>query len=114
MVLPGEAIAGLERKRRDATRWEVAYQVLNIADALQTNDCVRRSVCGEGNPIFRYTLGVRPNPIALIAAKGGFGVVHWLIFSRKRRDDPDQALRMARWSAVVQGSVVAVNARFTF
>lgn len=96
--------------RRDATRREVAFQVLNLVDAVQTADCLRRDVCREGNPLY----GRNPSTGKLLAVKGALGVLHWVAFSHLRKTDPYAARRFATWSVVLQGGVVVANARFSF
>lgn len=102
--------ARLNRVRKDATRWEIAFQVLNAVDTIQTIDCLHREVCTEGNPLF----GKNPSAGKMIAVKSVVGVVHWLLFAKLRKDNPYQARTAARISVVLQGSVVAANARFAF
>lgn len=102
--------ARLDRVRKDATRWEIAFQVLNAVDTIQTIDCLQRNICTEANPLF----GKNPSAGKLIAAKGAVAVVHWLMFAKLRKDKPYLARTAARISVVLQGSVVAANARFTF
>lgn len=96
--------------RRDATRWEIVYLVLNVIDAAQTIDCLKRNVCQEANPLF----GKNPSAGKLIGVKAAGGVVHWLLFSHFRKTNPQFARRFAQLSVVIQGGVVAANARFTF
>jgi hypothetical protein len=96
--------------RKDATRWEIAYQVLNVVDAAQTIDCLKRKVCVEANPL----LGKRPSTEKIVGVKSAVGVIHWFLFTKIRKHDPYKARTMARVSVVLQGSVVAANMRFTF
>ena len=105
-----QAKARYDHVRRDATRWEIAYQIANAADAATTLSCLSRNVCTEGNPLY----GSHPNKAVLIGSKAAMGVVHWLVFAHMRGDDPFSARKMAQWSFVIQGGVVAANLRFSF
>lgn len=105
-----QAVERYRAVKRDATRREIVFQVLNVIDTAQTIDCLHRDVCTEGNPLF----GKRPSPGKLIAIKGGIGILHWIIFNHVRERDPYAARRMATWSVAIQGGIVAANARFTF
>lgn len=104
---PGETREA--RLRRDATRWEVAWQVLNVVDMAQTARCRARNTCTEANPGLRLIIGKEPKPGAVIAAKAGFGLVHWLIFTHLRHRDPAAARTAAQFSVALQGGVVALN-----
>lgn len=105
-----EAAERESHERKDAIRWEVAYQVLNAIDTVQTVDCLSRHVCTEANPLF----GKRPSKEKLIAGKALLGLGHFLLFSKLLGDDPRKARTMARWSVGIQGTVVVANARFAF
>lgn len=98
------------RVQRDGDRWETAYQVLNAVDVAQTCDFLHRGVGHELNPLF----GRNPKCTTLIAAKGAFGIAHWLAYRHVRARNPKIARLMAITSVAVQGSVVALNLRLTF
>ena len=93
-----------------ALKWEVGYLALSAIDAAQTIDCLNREVCVEGNPI----LGKHPSTAKLIGAKVALGVLHFTAFSRINEKNPRGALRLAQVSCALQGTVVGLNARFTF
>ena len=96
--------------RSAANQWEAAYVALNIADTVQTIDCLHRGYCEEGNPIF----GKHPSDAKLIIGKVLLVGIHVAIFEHIKRDNPKTALRMAQVSVGLQGTVVALNARFVF
>ena len=58
--------------------------------------------------------GKNPKPGTLIAAKTGVSLLHLAAFAILQKQAPKYALRMAQVSAVMQGGVVALNARFAF
>jgi len=96
--------------RSSALKWELSYLALSAVDAGQTIGCLDRGTCEEGNPL----LGKHPSAGKVILAKVGFGLIHFAVFSRLNDHNQKAALRLAQISCAVQGSVVALNARFTF
>jgi hypothetical protein len=96
--------------KSSALKWELSYLARSAIDAGQTMECLHRDICQEGNPLF----GKHPSAGTLILAKVGFGLAHFLVFSRLNDHNPKAALRLAQVSCAVQGSIVALNARFTF
>src|SRR5436853_2732514 len=101
-VWEGSGSAGL--------RWELSYLALSVIDTAQTINCLNRNMCEEANPIF----GKHPSPGKLIAAKLAFGAAHFAMFNHLNKKNPRGALRFAQGSVLVQGGVVALNARFSF
>jgi len=93
-----------------AYRWEAAYLTLSAIDGIQTIDCVHRHVCSEGSPIW----GKHPSTAKVVLGKLGIGLVHFGLFKLITDRDPKTGLRAAQVSAVVQGGVVLLNARWTF
>ena len=93
-----------------ALRWELSYLALSAVDTAQTIDCLSRNECEEANPLF----GKHPSSAALIAAKVAFGAAHFVVFNHLNKRNPHGALRFAQGSVIVQGGVVALNARFSF
>ena len=93
-----------------ALRWEFAYLGLSAVDAIQTIQCIERGKCTESNPLF----GKRPSAETVILAKLIGSGVQFALFNAARRKDPKLALRLAQVSFALQGTVVALNARFTF
>lgn len=108
--MEGEARTLDRLTRKNATRWEVAYQLASIADAATTLDCLRRKLCNEGNPLF----GRNPSTAKLLGIKAATGLAHWLVFARIRARDPQAAQRFATVSFIVQAGIVGANLRFTF
>jgi hypothetical protein len=101
---------------RDRDGWdrirhlEIAFQALNAADFAVTAHCLRRDICHELNPL----LGRHPSTGKLLAVKIGTGAVHYLVARRLARTDPGAARVFEIVSIVVQGGVVAANARILF
>jgi len=96
--------------RSSALKWELSYLALSAIDTAQTINCLKRDICEEGNPLF----GKHPSSKKLIAAKIGLGAVHFALFTRLNDHNPKAAMRLARVSFAVQGTVVGLNARFMF
>lgn len=96
--------------KADAMKWEAAYQVLSAVDVAQTVYCLDRGTCEETNPLF----GSNPKAWKLIAAKVAFGGLHYVLVDRLANKDPKTALRVAQISVALQGTVVVLNARFSF
>ena len=86
---------------------EVLFNVLNVVDAIQTIDCLDRKVCYEANPIY----GKHPSMERIIGTKVATGIIHYLIEDRM----PSKTRKVFQvTSIVVQGGVVAFNARLAF
>ena len=99
-----------KQDRKESTKWEVAYQVLNVVDAAQTIDCLNRNVCIEANPLY----GRNPSKGKIIGIKLATGVIHWLVFDHIADRNPKAAKIFSKVSVIVQGGVVAANLRFAF
>ena len=93
-----------------ALKWEMGYLALTAIDTAQTIDCLHRGMCVEGNPIF----GKHPSNAKLIISKVALGAAHFAVFSRLNNRNPHAALRFVQGSVLMQGGVVALNARFLF
>ena len=102
--------AYVNARRKDATRMEITFQVLNVLDAAQTVSCLSRQTCAEGNPLY----GSHPPAGQVIGIKAGMGVLHWLVFKTLIDRDSNAARWFGRLTVAVQGGVVASNLRFTF
>jgi len=50
----------------------------------------------------------------LIAAKLALGAGHFVLFNHLNQRNPHAALRFVQGSVLIQGGVVALNARFMF
>jgi hypothetical protein len=113
-AIPSPALAQTpsisEETRSTALKWELAYLAVSAIDTAQTVDCLDRGICNEANPLF----GKHPSAKKLILAKAGMGLLHFAVFSRLNGHNPKAALRLAQISFAVQGTVVGLNARFTF
>ena len=89
---------------------EIAYQVLNAADAATTIDCLNRNVCVEANPLY----GRDPSAGKIIGVKVINGVLHYVIAKFLHDRNPHGAKVFQIVTIVIQGGVVAANLRFTF
>ncbi len=96
------------------TKREVAFQVLNAADAATTCHAVNSGQAIEGNPLISGILGKRPKCGELIAFKAATGALHWVLASEINKTDPKLAKGFQIVSIGVQGGVVAANLRFVF
>lgn len=88
---------------------EIAYQVLNAADAAQTCHLVARGHI-EGNPF----LGRKPSCGKVIGLKIAGGLIHYAIADHLRDRDPKAAKVFQIVSLVIQGGIVGANMRFVF
>ena len=89
---------------------EIAFQALNLLDAVQTISCLDRHVCREGNPLF----GSHPSPGRVVGMKVGFGVLHF-VAARLLNDRNPRMARIFQIATIgIQGGVVAANLRFGF
>lgn len=105
-----QAFASKEITQSAARKWEIGYLALSAIDTAQTISCLDRGKCQEGNPLF----GKNPSSTKLVAAKVIGGALHYALFEYMNNRDPKAALRFAQISVGIQGSVVALNLRFTF
>lgn len=96
------------------TKREIAFQVLNAADAATTCHAVNSGQAIEGNPLISGILGKRPKCGGLLAYKAATGALHWALASEINKHDPEAAKWFQVVSIVVQGGVVAANLRFVF
>lgn len=96
------------------TKREIAFQVLNAADAATTCHAVNSGQAIEGNPLISGILGKWPKCGELIAFKAATGALHWALASEINKHDPEAAKWFQVVSIVVQGGVVAANLRFVF
>ena len=110
MIVAAPAKAEEPPTWKEIKQLELAYQTLNVIDAVQTIDCLDRNVCRELNPL----LGRNPSAEKVIAFKAGGGIIHFLITRAIYERDPYLAKRFQVLSLVVQGGVVAANLRFAF
>ena len=92
------------------TNREIAFQVLNAADAVQTCDFLKRGVAQELNPLF----GKHPSCGKVIAFKIVGGGIHYALVSKINETDPKLAKIIQIITIAVQGGVVAANLRFVF
>lgn len=89
----------------DIKALEVAFQVLNVADAVTTVVCLSRDNCHENNPIY----GKHPKPIVVVGAKAAVGIVHYLAMRSLLPDNPGLARALGWVSVAIQGTVVGLN-----
>lgn len=89
---------------------EIAFQVLNAADAAQTCDFLARGKAYELNPI----LGKHPSCAKVVTFKVTGGAAHYLLVREIEKRDPKLAKIVQIITIGIQGGVVAANLRFTF
>lgn len=92
------------------TNREVAYQVLNAADAAQTCHVVGSGRGVEGNPL----LGRNPSCGKVIGFKIAGGVLHYVLADHFRDRDPKAAKVFQIVTLVIQGGIIGANMRFIF
>ena len=92
------------------TNREIAFQVLNAADAAQTCDFLRRGTAHELNPLY----GKHPSCAKVVAFKAIGGGIHYALVSKINETDPELAKWVQIITIAVQGGVVAANLRFAF
>lgn len=85
--------------------YELAYQALNIVDAVQTVAALRSNKVREVNPI----LGSNPSTITVIGYKAAWGGAHYMLTRWIMREKPELARIFQFASIAVQGSTVAWN-----
>ena len=97
-------------QRRRTARREIAYQVLNVVDAVQTISCLERGVCHEMNPL----LGRNPSSGRVLAFKAASGGVHYLVTRLLEAEAPGAVNGWQITTIAIQGGVVAWNMQFIF
>ena len=95
---------------RDIRKFEIAFQVLNIVDAVETISCLERNRCREMNPL----LGHNPSAGKIIAVKAGSGVLHYMITRYLWKNHPSMVDEWAISTTVLQGGVVLWNLQHCF
>jgi len=94
-----------DRTPRDIKRLQIAFQVLNAADAVTTVVCLKRDDCQENNPLY----GKHPKPIVVIGAKTLVGAIHYFAMRSLATDYPDLARALGWVTVSIQGGVVGMN-----
>jgi hypothetical protein len=112
-LLPLAALIATPAHADGFTNREIAYQVLNAADAVQTCHIVGRGG-HEANPLVSTFIGRTPSCGKVIGFKVASGVLHYLIADHFRDRDPAVAKVFQIGTIVIQGGVVAANMRFVF
>ena len=92
------------------TEREIAFQVLNAADAIETCDFLHRGVAHELNPL----VGKHPSCETVIAYKVAAGGVHYFLVWELEKRDPKLAKVVDILTIALQGGVVVANLRFVF
>lgn len=109
-ILPLAALIATPAHADGFTNREIAFQVLNAADAAQTCHVVGSGKGYELNPI----LGKYPSCGKVIGIKVATGLIHYIIADHLRDRDPKTAKVFQIVSIVVQGGVVGANMRLVF
>ncbi|WP_159865399.1 hypothetical protein [Novosphingobium sp. 9U] len=84
---------------------EIAFHLLNAADAISTVACLKREDCQEQNPIY----GKRPKAAMVIGAKALTSGVHYWVMRTLLPEHPGMARAFGWFAVTVQGSVVGLN-----
>lgn len=92
------------------TNREVAFQVLNAADTIETCHVLATGKGYEANPL----IGKHPSCGRLVGIKAVSGAVHWFVADRINRIDPEFAKWFQIITNAIQGAVVAANLRVVF
>lgn len=103
-------VSAREPAPNELARYEIAFQALNAADAIQTCDFLARGKAHELNPI----LGKHPSCPEVIGFKIAAGALHYVLVREIAKTDPKLARVVQIVTIAIQGSVVAANLRFTF
>ena len=93
-----------------AKRYETAFLATAAIDAIQTDICLHRGTCEEGN----FILGKNPGRLKQFGTTLLGGAIHYAVFRYTLDRDPKLALRLAQISLVGEGANVLLNFRFTF
>lgn len=109
LAAPAQAVT-LEQRIDRLPPEERVFQLLNAVDKAVTYDCVHRGVCREANPL----LGHSPSAAKLAGAAIIGGAAHAMVTSLLQDAAPGLAKPWEYVTIVAQGSVVALNLRFTF
>jgi hypothetical protein len=109
LAIPSVAL-GAEPSWDQVKRLELTYQALSAVDAVQTLHCLHQDKCEEFNPL----LGNHPSAGRLVATKVVLGALHYHAIERIYERSPRWAQRLEYVSIAFQGSVVALNLRWTF
>ncbi|MGE3690123.1 MAG: hypothetical protein AB7F98_01940 [Novosphingobium sp.] len=95
---------------RKIVPFEVAWQLLNVLDIVQTISCSKRPSCEEGNPLF----GDRPSVGTVLAVKGGMAIAHYLLMRSAARRNWKTARTAEIGTILVQGVIDGLNFRYAF
>jgi hypothetical protein len=89
----------------DIKALEIAFQVLNVADAVTTIACLKQDDCEETNPLY----GKHPKPIVVVGAKTLVGAIHYFAMRSLLPDNPGLARALGWVTVTVQGGAVGLN-----
>lgn len=104
------ALVATPARADTVSQMEIAYQALNVADFITTEDCLQRGTCHEANPL----LGSHPSTARLAAFKLAVGAGHYVLMRQIYHSNPRAARTFEIVSIVMQGGVVGANLRFVF
>jgi len=106
VLIPSPALAA-DPSWEEIKRLEITYDVLNVADLVETESCLHAHTCVEGNPI----LGHHPSLGKLLVAKIAFSGVHYYA-SREIFEKHIKLIRGFEYASIaIQGGVVVANLR---
>ncbi len=99
-----------ERKFKRTNEYlEVTYQILNLADMVETVSCLSRHICVENNPI----LGKHPSTGTVVGFKVASGLVHYALY-RSIINHPRKVRTFEYISIAIQAGAVISNLRVVF
>ncbi len=103
-----------ERQRRNWHRVmpaEVAWQVLNAVDTVQTELCIHhRPHCHETNSL----IGRDASTAKIVAFKAGMGIAHWLVAREASKHSPIAGFVFEAVTVTAMGRTVISNWRLVF
>jgi len=99
-----------ERKFKRTNEYlEVTYQILNLADMVETVSCLSRHICVENNPI----LGKHPSTGTVVGFKVASGLLHYALY-RSIINHPRKVRTFEYISIAIQAGAVISNLRVVF
>ncbi|MXO67032.1 hypothetical protein [Altericroceibacterium endophyticum] len=101
-----------ERRRwfKKVARYEAAFQMLNLVDAVQTYTFVKDHGMEEANPLY----GKDPSLATIAGIKFASAAVHFLASRFLVEHEPDLVLPFQKVTLAIQGGVVTWNMQHTF
>lgn len=89
---------------------EVAFQIVNALDAIETISCSHKIGCREGNPLF----GDKPSTARVLAIKGAVAGLHYYVYKKRNRIEPKGVRFFEIVTTVVYTAVAGININRVF